>query len=135
MGKPHLPQDFDWVSARTKCSALAVFHQLKQEAEQNTKTLCDVAKERGEQTPVEFLDQGSGSFLVSTRTFRGEIGVRFNLAQDEVAVEGHGVPVNFTATLALGDDGECRLAVGNERLDRWQFLKRALEPLFFKVGR
>jgi hypothetical protein len=135
MEKQRLPQDFDWVSARTKCSALNVFQQLKQEAQQNTETLRAAARERGDPQSVEFIDQGSGSFLVMGRIFAGEIGVRFILAQDEISAEGHRVAVNLTATLTLSDDGECRLSVGSEHLDRWQFLKRALEPLFFRTAR
>jgi hypothetical protein len=45
-------------------------------------------------------------------------------ADDKVVLEGHAV---------LSDDGACRLRVNGEDLEFWQFRKRALEALFFRL--
>jgi hypothetical protein len=36
--------------------------------------------------------------------------------------------------VTLNDEGECRLKVGDDELEEWQVLKRALETLFFGDG-
>lgn len=52
----------------------------------------------------------------------------------EVEVEderpARGEPL-FTASVRMGDDGKCRLVIGDEEVKLWQVSKRALEPLFF----
>lgn len=53
------------------------------------------------------------------------------LSKDRIEVSSLRVNGSFVATLTLNDAGECRLSVEGEQLDRWQFLRRALEPLFF----
>lgn len=41
----------------------------------------------------------------------------------------------MSATVTLTDDRECRIVVGLEIIEEWQFRKRALEFLFFgEVG-
>ena len=35
------------------------------------------------------------------------------------------------ATLTLTDDGNCKIKVGKDELEPWQFLRLVLEPLFF----
>jgi hypothetical protein len=37
----------------------------------------------------------------------------------------------LTALAMLNDEGECKLKVGDQKLELWQFRKRALENLFF----
>jgi len=110
-----------------------MFGLLKQDAEKNVETIKAVTKPQGGEIPVRFFDNDS-SFGVIRETYKGEIGVRFSLRQDAVSIEGQGVNVSFTATLTLNDEGECRFTVGGQTLDRWQVLRRALEPLFFRAA-
>lgn len=42
-------------------------------------------------------------------------------------------PPAFVATLELTNVGECRFRVGEELLQPWQLLRRALEPLFYPL--
>jgi hypothetical protein len=130
MDKPEKPSDFDWVTIRAGCSALNMFALLKQDAAKNVEAMKAVSKLSGAEIPISFFDNGT-SFGAARRTYRGEMGVRFNLYGDEIAVTGLNVDVTFTATLTLNDQGECRFLVDGQTLDRWQVLRRAFEPLFF----
>jgi hypothetical protein len=121
------PSDFDWVTARHQCSVAKMFEALHLEAKANVETMNRLAPER----PWNFVDAGGG-FSVSRRTEFGQRGVRFTVNdQSAVVVTGHNAPVNFTASITLNDDGECRFLVDGQELDRWQVLRRALEPLLF----
>lgn len=84
------------------------------------------------EAPFEFASSQPGIFTVLRRErFADPVGVRFALYGEEIRIEGRGVDVGISATLTLNDLGECRLRVGDQELDRWQVLRRALEPLFF----
>jgi hypothetical protein len=124
-----LPPDFDWVTARKKCSALEVFEQLRQETKRNI----DAFHEGMERPVCEVASSGMEVFVVARHFWGRRIAVRFILTKDEILIEGIGVEVNMTATLTLNDKGQCRLRVGAEELDRWQVLRRALEPLLFSA--
>lgn len=127
--KPILPPDFDWVTARSSCSAVKVFELLHLEAKKNVETFNDAT-----QLKWEFAAQNE-IFSIVRRESSGVVGVRFMLIDPEIEIEGQGVDVRLTATLTLNDAGECRLRVGKEELDRWQLLRRALEPLLFRATR
>ena len=124
------PSDFDWVTARAQCSPLSMCAQLKADIEKNVESMRSLSKARGSEIPIAAFDNGQ-SFGVSRRTYVGEIGVIFTLRNEEIRVSSKEVKVDFVATLTLSDDGECRLLVDGKELDRWQVLRRALEPLFF----
>jgi hypothetical protein len=133
MTNPRKPSDYDWVAARAACSPLNMLSLLKADAEKNVAAIKAATKAEGREIFLSVFDNGH-SFGVVRRTHVGEIGVRFTLYRDEIAVESQGVDVGpFTATLTLDDDGDCRLLVGGQMLDRWQVLRRALEPLFFRA--
>jgi hypothetical protein len=134
MPKEKRPSDFDWVTMRAQCSALNMFGLLQADAQKNTDTMEALATARGTPLGLQCI-VNTGSFVVVRRLLVGEIGVRFTLSDDQILVESQGVDVHFSARLTLNNDGECRLLVGEEELDRWQVLRRALEPLFFRIGR
>lgn len=128
------PDNFDWVTARRKCSAGEVFETLLAGARANVEAMATATD--GQTVNLFKLSSLDGSFSVSRPRFSGLIGVRFYLADQEIIAEpfrlgGAGV---LTATLTLNDDGECRLLVEGVELQPWQFLKRALEPLLFGVS-
>ncbi len=121
------PRDFDWVTERQNCSAARYLERLVAVAQANVRT-------RNEQKPgvsfgVESLSgQGFSVFL------EGEPGkaVRVRVEGETFHIEGSSsVRGSFTGVLRLCDDGECRLRVGQDDLDEWQVLRRALERLFF----
>ncbi len=38
----------------------------------------------------------------------------------------------FSGRIGLGDDGRCKLLVGEKALSEWQVLRMALQDLFFR---
>lgn len=125
------PADFDWVTVRARCSSLNMFTILKLDAERNVDTMKALTKAQGSEMPLSMFDHDGRSFGVTRRTYMGEVGVMFSVRNEEIRVDSKGLKVGFTATLTLGDEGECRFLVDGKELDRWQVLRRALEPLFF----
>jgi hypothetical protein len=121
------PSDFDWVTARMRCSTANVFEALHLTARQNVE-----ARGAGTENPFSLVEAGGG-FSVLRHAFAGKVGVRFSASAHEIAAEsfGGGLKVSLKARLTLNDDGDCRLLVDGEELQEWQFLKRALEPLLF----
>lgn len=130
-GTMERPSDFDWVTARSQCSAFNVFNSLKEDARKNTETVNALAEGRGAHA-FQFGSDAKSFWVVQIGRL-GEIGVRVSLRDEQIHVESQGVDVAFSAGLTLNDDGECRLLVEGVALDRWQVLRRALEPLFFRV--
>lgn len=123
--------DFDWVTERGKCSSIHVFEQLRAEAKQNVKTYNDLPNTHG----VQFSSAADGVFSITRSDRRGgHMIVRFTLADDEISIDGQGIDMAMTAALTLNDRGDCRLKVNGQELDRWQLLKRALEPILFASG-
>lgn len=124
------PSNWDWVTAREKCSIVKMFELLGLEASSNVEVMNSLLADRGSNL-WEFVTTNA-AFSVSRREFTGLVGVRFALRGNQIHAEGQGVKVSLMASLTLNDEGECRLLVGAEQLDRWQFLRRSLEPLLFK---
>ena len=133
--KKEQPSDFDWVTARAQCSALTMFELLKADVQKNVETMKAIVAARGQESSYRF--HASGELLSVTRFWYGEeIGVKVSLYGEQFEVGSKGVGADgFSATLTLDDSGECRFLVDGERLDRWQFLRRAFEPLFFPTER
>ncbi len=133
MGKDEPPRDFDWVTARHECSPVRFFERLRLGAEQNTETRNRVEAER--QSGMKFGHDNHRGVWSVYREGRAGIAVRFRLDGDTIYVEATealgGPEVNFSGTLTLTNEAKCRLRIGNEELDEWQVLRKALEPLFF----
>lgn len=127
-----LPPNFDWVTERKKCSALTVFEQLRQDVQQNLAAFHDGQERRR----WNLISTHPEMFTVTGQLERfRNAAVRFMLVGDEMEIEGQNVDVKMTATLTLNDRGQCRLLVDGKELDRWQVLRRALEPLLFPPER
>lgn len=123
-------EDFDWVTARHRCSGANMFHQLRLEVEQNIKARNDVCEERQEREKFDFNVSGE-KFSVSRGVAKKMVD--FTLKGDSIFVSGNGLLRPFVGTVTLGEPfGFCRLRVDGIELSRWQFLRMALEDLFFK---
>ena len=85
-----------------------------------------LAKAEGKSVAVRFPQQDR-SFSVTRRTYMGEVGVRFILRDEQIAVESVGLNMKFSAGLTLNDAG----TVASWLTDRWQLLRRVLEPVLF----
>lgn len=135
-----LPPDFDWVTAREKCTAVEMFESLRQLAQVNVATMNSI---RGGGSRFRFTDTerqfGNGFVVTDLGGPFGARSVRFWLRADEISVEQstqfHRTrqSSSFLAYLTLNDRGQCLFRVGEDELDKWQVLRRALEPLFFGV--
>ena len=129
-----LPPDFDWVTARAQCSAETIFDELRRLALANVERANAL---RGGTDPKEprfrfkDMERSYANGFVITDSFasvRRAVSVR--ASGDTIHVEPT-QGLEFTAVLTLTDAGDCMLRVGNAVLDEWQFLRRALEGLFF----
>lgn len=133
MFKDEKPSDFDWVMARHECSPVKLFERLRLGAERNTGARNRVEGER--QNGMKFGHDSHGDVFSVYREGRPGVAVRFRLSGDTIHVEATellgGPGANFSGTLTLTNDAKCRLRVGDEDLDEWQVLRRALERLFF----
>lgn len=124
-------KEFDWVSARSECSALHVFNTLRlgveEDAKAFNKTSAVVAKMR---SPVEVRSNTLKDYFVVYLAGNSTVKVEFNCERDWIKVtkgeEEHSV------TLTLNNQGACRLRIdGGEELEQWQVRRAMLEELFF----
>jgi hypothetical protein len=119
--------DFDWVTARSQCSAATVFERLRVRTIADANLRNKLRESDGVVAPIKLAPE-SHSFSV----MRGPIRVvRFVLQDEAIHVSDEKLQTTMVATLTLNNEGECRLRVGEEELQLWQFCKRALEGLFF----
>jgi hypothetical protein len=130
MNTDRKPDDFDWVTARSKCSVAAVFERLKllmaDDAEKRNGL-----RERGEAI-FSVIEGGSTRFSVIAKMDHvGHKSVSFVSGVDEIAVSMEGNQL-FKATVTLSNDGNCRVLIDGKEHDLWQVRKMALETLFFK---
>ena len=124
-------QNFSWVKARHACSPYAVFQFLQLGCQRDIE-------ERTTLRPLEHMalysfkvEAEEKSFLVLRGGAR-PASVRFMWSDAGISVS-RDLRVFLEGTLTLDDQGECRLKVGNEPLSFWQFRKRALEDLLFRL--
>ena len=130
---PFIPINFDWVAERSKCSIHQVFKQLELEIEE------DVTKRKsllGLKTQTQF----SISTLTSNRfsVIRVDdpisclsVQVDFALVDGKITAQSQQYNVDLAATITLNNEGRCKLKIGNDELEHWQFRRMALEALFF----
>ena len=131
-----LPDDFDWVTARARCSAADMYEILRDLAQVNvTKANAIYVKNAPSADPDRFgfrdaPDPTLRQFNVWDKWGLERRTVQVQLDGDAIRVHGS-VSREFRATLTLTDGGNCKFRVGEAELDPWQLLRRALEPLFF----
>jgi len=126
------PSDFDWVTARRQCSEIFVFEQLRREAEANVARRNEFPA--GGQATISFNDDKYMFFVLREDIPRIRRWVRFESNNQD----GEGIHITnsedktFIVHLALDDEGECKLSLGDdELLDRWQLLSRMLQGVLF----
>ena len=119
--------DFDWVKALGDCSVNFEFEKIKSDVGSNTKR-------RNSDYPNDpdkwKFREGVGIIHVSA----GRRCVAFKIEYECIMVTGfkHNYPLRLTLT--LDDDGDCLFQINGEALyKRWQVIRRALEPLFFRL--
>ncbi len=119
--------DFDWVKALGDCSVSFEFEKIKSDVRRNTKR-------RNSDYPSDpdkwKAREGVGIIHVST----GRRCVTFKIEHECIMVTGFKHNDQLRLTLTLDDDGDCLFKINGEGLyKRWQVIRRALEPLFFRL--
>lgn len=129
--------EFNWVTARAKCSPFEVFTILKRDVEIDVDTR---NKLRKPSDGVRFaLNAGRDSFTVLLEGNQINHSVDFKCDTNGITVNENGEK-KLQASLTLSNDGECKLRTRRvhedeeEDLSFWQFRKEALEDLFFFLG-
>jgi hypothetical protein len=124
--------DFDWVTARGKCTSAEMFATLSVLAKRDVERINSL--NTGARLKWEYVPQ-DGYFWVATQ-YGGNItaGVSFLSREGEIVVEDRNHKPLLTAKPILNNQGECRLLVDKDELQPWQLLDRVLGPLFFNRG-
>jgi hypothetical protein len=122
----------NWVSARATCSIGSLFEQLKIQL----KSDIDIRQALVKGPPFFFAfryvaENNTVAALLEGHRLHESVVFRLNDNAIEVMDKDH--KLLLTAAATLNDEGECRLKVGDQELELWQFRKRALENLFFSI--
>ena len=130
--------EFDWVTARDRCSLPKEFHGLKELVEENCKSRNRCAPAHHPYN-YNYCEIDSDHFSVQrTDTPNESCVVEFSLKNDRIMVGGSdsNPPWKMKLTLTLNDAGLCRFKVNDDgEYFRWQVVMRALSPLFFDEPR
>jgi hypothetical protein len=125
--------DFDWVNARAECSLVAAFIRLEKSIKDDTAAANQRFKDR-RKFGVTIQDSNSFSVYEEVQPPRH---ITFKLSESQISVvkrcDGR-EDIQFSATLTINKDKQCRFLVEGEELEEWQFRKKALEPLFFSCN-
>lgn len=126
---------FEWVSAKAKCTAALMFERLRAGVKQDVERRNALVgldegfrfelSEEGEAFDVARLE---GSRVAQPRV---SALVRFERAGPRIHVRSEDVDVDFTAILSLDPAGHCRFVVGEVLYSDWEVRRMALELLFF----
>ena len=104
MPQDHAPDEFDWVTAQSKCSAVAMFERLQMGIRDDVNRRNGLLARR-DGWKYEFLSESADVFEVTRvtegATARVSAAVRFERAGRRILVQGEDVDVDFTAVVAL----------------------------------
>jgi hypothetical protein len=123
----HDLENFDWVKARAECSLFGIFLRLRSNAEEDVANANEIFKDIHRR--FGFVSDAKSFTVFEDVSPRRN--VTFKLNADNISVSNGRGKEQFSATLTLNKDRECRLLVGEEEMDLWFFRKKALEALFF----
>ncbi len=123
-----LPTDFDWVRARSACSLPVVFKELQLGVQNDALAMESLAAGQV-RFSVTALMRGRFSVVREEKGFPDSM--TFALENGAITVRDDENAVIATATVTLNDKGECKLKVGTDELEQWQFRRKTLEKLFF----
>jgi hypothetical protein len=127
------PDNFDWVTARHKCSAFMLFEKLKLLVSEDVELRNSIRVKNTGEPYFKLLDTGRSAFSVTAEQMERQIhlSVMFNWRGNEITVAS-GQGVIFKATVTLNNDGDCKPQIDGKEYDLWQLRKMALEGLFFR---
>ncbi len=120
--------EFDWVKARSECSPAKVFQQLRLGIEADVKGR---QRSLGPNPTIKFTTVSDRCSITALIEGQAGTAVTFDQTEDGIRVRNEADGVLLEATLTLNNDGQCRLKVGGQEYELWQFRKMALEQLLF----
>jgi hypothetical protein len=126
-----VPRELDWVRARTDCSLLKVFNEFRLGVEEDVKA-ANLRPRPSELPSVSFAVRANtfGDYFIVFQQENAGARVEFNCEANRITVKTQ--DREFSVTLALNNEGRCKLRVGDgEELEQWQVRRIALEKLFF----
>jgi len=127
--------DFDWVTARSKCSAVSLFKELQLGVE------ADVEKRNGlrrndEHTEFHFKRAGETRFSV-IREADGEDSMSVDFYLDKGVINVDGATGKHVFNVGLNDQGKCVARIieieESTEFELWQVRRKALEYLFWPL--
>jgi hypothetical protein len=136
MASDNAPDQFEWVSAKARCTAAVMFERLRAGVKQDVERRNALVR-LDDGSRFEFSEDGEGfdvARLEGARFTNHKVAalVRFERAGPRINVRGEDVDVDFTAVLTLDPAGECRFVVGEALYAEWEVRRMALELLFFE---
>jgi hypothetical protein len=136
MSEKKMASNFDWVNARAACSPVKVFEQLRIQVTNDIERRNEI---RG--TTSYKFDMGieQGMFFVFIDPWPTKPvpyrSIKFHLHGDQIIVRDGDDTDILVASLALSDEGDCRLRIKDKLYELWQVRNMALEKLFFDIYR
>jgi|SRR5579864_1136819 len=121
--------EFDWVTARSTCSADEVFEKLRVQVKQDVETR-HALRPQGEPLAFHFISEGR-TFSALVEGDKIHRAVIFRLESQTITVYTDSDDVLFRAQVTLNDEGECVVKINDEERQLWQMRKQGLEELFF----
>jgi len=127
--------NFDWVSARGRCSLGEIFEKLKldvasdvEQAQARRPVRDGMLAHYGFKCVVSDSGDKITVFVNGNNIRRSS---SFHLTEDSIEVLDQSGHVKFSAMPTLNNKGECRLRINEEEQELWYIRKLALEDLFF----
>jgi hypothetical protein len=136
MAPENTSDQFEWVSAKAKCTAAVMFERLRAGVRQDVERR-NALLGLDDGCRYEFSEEAEEAFDVArvegSRVTHATVAalVRFERAGPRLHVRSDDVDVDFTAILTLDPAGHCRFVVGEALYTDWEVRRMALELLFF----
>lgn len=130
---PHNPaMDFDWVTARSQCSATEQFLALREHARADVETANQVFRESRRQFGFRIEKR---SFLVFEQSADYPRAITFELSDSNsaIVVKNEDDTEMFRVTLSLNKERRCVFLWNGEEMESWEVRRKALEAFFYTV--
>ena len=119
-----LPDDWNWVQHRLRCSIAGRFADLRRLAD----TYCEARSRQLGVRRFTVADGDAGSFRVVDESDGGSM-VSFQLTPAAIHITDG--PQQLNLTTFLDEHGDCVYVVGEQKLSSWQVMHKVLDRLFF----
>jgi hypothetical protein len=126
-----MTHDFDWVTARAKCSLSQIFEELKAEVRHDVEIRKAMLPSPPQPSAYTFTFKSTDhTFTVLLEGHKLHKTVEFSLEATAIAARANG-KIIWSAGVELNEEGRCMLRINNQNYEHWQARKMALSDLFF----